>query len=99
MTKRQASPAADPIPTRVEISAGGHQVTIESPDSLNTVARKALELWKATDSPAIVRGMSTSVGFSMDPVDSPVPPELTLPDRLTGDDADDDRHTRPEHRP
>jgi hypothetical protein len=79
------------MPIRVEIAAGGHQVVVESSGSLNTVARKALELWTATDSPAGVRGMSTSVGFAADLAGGPLPPELTFPDRLAPGDDDDRR--------
>lgn len=95
-TKRPASPAAEPTPpTRVEIAAGGHSVVIESADPLNTVARKALELWKATDSPDVVKGMSSGVGFAADlGPDTYLPPELALPDRLTPGGDDDRRRIR-----
>lgn len=94
MTKK-APPAADfvPVPTRVEIAAGGHQVVIESTDPLSTVARKAVELWRATDSPAVTRGVSTTVGFSADLPNDGVPPELTLPDRLLPGSEDERRQT------
>lgn len=89
---RKASPAAasEPVPTRVEIAAGGHQVVIESADSLAVVARKALELWKATDSPAAVRAQSAA-GFQADLAAGPIPPDLTLPDRLIPGGDDDKR--------
>lgn len=48
--------------TRVEISAGAHSVSIETVGTLRTVAAKALELWKATDTPSIGRGYA-ALGF------------------------------------
>lgn len=48
--------------TRVEISAGAHQVVIEAAGSLHFVARKALELWAATETPSIGRGYA-ALGF------------------------------------
>lgn len=90
----KASPAAasETSPTRVEIAAGGHQVVIESADSLTVVARKALELWKATDSPAGVHAQGP-VGFQAEIACGPIPPDLTLPDRLIPG-GDDDRRSR-----
>lgn len=48
--------------TRVEIAAGGHQVTVEAAEPLLTVAGQALALWQATDSPDTVRA-GTATGF------------------------------------
>jgi hypothetical protein len=91
---RKASPAAasEPSPTRVEIAAGGHQVVVESTDPLTVVACKALELWEATDSPAGVHAQS-AVGFQAEIAGGPIPPDLTLPDRLIPG-GDDDRRSR-----
>lgn len=52
-----------PVITHVEINSGGHQVIVESAGSLRRVAKKALELWQATDDKAITKGYGTSVGF------------------------------------
>ncbi len=84
-----AGPA--PFPTRVEIAAGGHQVVVESGDPLAVVARRALDLWRATDSPNGVRGHSTTVGFASELAGGPLPPDLTLPDRLIPGGDDDHR--------
>lgn len=48
--------------TRVEISAGAHTVSVEAAGTLHSVARKALELWNATDTPAIGKGFA-ALGF------------------------------------
>jgi hypothetical protein len=50
---------------------------------LNTVAKKALELWQATDSPA-GHTPADAVGFVVsDPYTSPLmPPEVVLPHRV-----------------
>lgn len=48
--------------TRVEIAAGGHQVTIEATDPLTIVTEHALILWLATDSPNTIRGADVT-GF------------------------------------
>jgi hypothetical protein len=53
------------IPTRVEITSGGHQVVIECAGTLAAVSKRALELWRATDDQAIMRGYNT-VGFHAD---------------------------------
>lgn len=90
MTRKAPPAASEPVPTRVEIAAGGHQVVIESADSLAVVARKALELWKATDSPAGVRAQSAA-GFQGEIASGPIPPDLTLPDRLIPGGDDDHR--------
>lgn len=78
-----AEPSPSPPPTRVEITAGGHQVVVEAVAPLNTVAKKALELWRDTDSPAVARAADT-VGFTAsEPTWSPLlPPEVDLPHRV-----------------
>lgn len=49
--------------TKVDIiTAAGHTIIIESDEDLNTVATKALELWKQTDDKAIGKGTNTT-GF------------------------------------
>ncbi len=85
---QQAPPAADPFlfptpPTRVEINAAGHQVVIETVAPLDTVAGKALELWRDTDTPAIGRAADV-VGFTAsEPIYSALmPPEVDLPHRV-----------------
>lgn len=98
MTKK-APPAVEPAPTRVEIATGNHQIVVESTDPLRTVARKALELWNATDSPQ--GAVTAAVGFAAcepDPQSTLMPPELTLPHRIaTQEGPDEDQRTR--HRP
>lgn len=57
---------AEPAPagnSRVHIEAAGRAVQVESPDSLDAVAAIAVELWKVTDDPRILRGHST-IGFT-----------------------------------
>ncbi len=96
MTRRTA-PAADQPLTRVEITAGGHQVVVESCDPLATVKKVALDLWKATDSAAVTRSVGP-VGFQAEHAErSPLmPPELELPHRIATDGGnDDDRTDRP----
>lgn len=91
MTKKPANPTADPVPTRVEICAGGHQVVIESPDPLNTVARKALDLWRQTNTGGAALGGGGGFGFAAGELAGDcIPPDLTLPDRLQPG-GDDDR--------
>lgn len=46
---------------QVEVEAGGHRVAITAPDPLLDIAKVAVELWRATDSKAIVKGYGTSV--------------------------------------
>lgn len=60
--EEQAISVVTVIPTRVEIESGGHRVAIESPASLNKVAKKAVELWHSTDDKAVTRGQG-AVGF------------------------------------
>lgn len=91
-----AGPEAPPSPpptTRVEIAAAGHQVVIEAPDPLEVVAAKALEVWKETDDPKLVRGFGT-LGFTVEVPAGPLPPELTLPARLTEEPCDDRTRAR-----
>lgn len=67
---------------RVEISAGAHSVIIEATGSLHSVAKKALELWHATDSPHLTGGFG-AMGFHTElfvestDVDDDEPPELS----------------------
>lgn len=61
-----------PVITHVEINSGGHQVIIESAGSLRRVAKKALELWQATDDKAITKGYGTSVGFHTELCPTPI---------------------------
>lgn len=65
--------------TRVEISAGAHQVVIECAGTLNAVAKKALELWRSTETADIARGYGTSVGFTA---------ELSIEDRYVEEEPD-----------
>lgn len=63
-----AEPDAPPPPAelprrRVLMSAAGRTVEVEAPDDLDAVAYLAMELWKITDDPRVVKGHSTSVGF------------------------------------
>lgn len=82
-----------PVAARVEIAAGGHQVVVEAPESLHVVAATARELWMATDNDRLVRGYAP-VGFAAETAAGPLPPDLTLPARLTeGTFADE--HTSP----
>jgi hypothetical protein len=67
---------------RVEICAGGHQVIVEAPESLEQVEAAAMRLWTATDDPRLLRGFGP-VGFVTEQVGAPMPPDLTLPGRLT----------------
>lgn len=96
---RPAAPAAEPPPppppTHVEITAGGHQVIVEAVAPLNTVARKALELWQATDRPADSRE-GEAVGFTAEqsgprPL---MPPEVQLPDRICWEGDNENRRRR-----
>lgn len=85
-------------PTRVEISAGGHQIVVESSDPLATVKKAALDLWKATDSAAVTRSVGP-VGFQAEHAErSPLmPPELDMPHRITTDGGtEDDRPAQPD---
>ncbi len=96
MTRRTAL-ATDQAPARVEITAGGHQIVVESCDPLATVKKTALDLWKATDSAAVTRAVG-AVGFQAEHAErSPLmPPELDLPHRIATDGGnDDDRTDRP----
>ena len=79
MTKQQPADGP-PAVVHVEISAGGHQVVIEAAASLNVVKRVALELFQATDSPDIARGLGAGFGFTGDPgpADEPADP-VALP--------------------
>jgi hypothetical protein len=56
-------PRAEPPRRRVLMAAAGRTVEVEAPDDLDAVAFLAMELWKFTDDPGIVRGAGTSVGF------------------------------------
>lgn len=79
-------PAQDE-PVRVELTCGGHQVIVQAPGSLRTVAAKALELFRSIADPDVVRGFGTTVGFSAtDPV-TYTPADLTLPSRMTDMEA------------
>ena len=86
MSRKAAEPVevevAPATATRVEISAGGHQVVIEAAASLRVVKKAALELFFATDSPNITRGTG-AMGFQTEqtePTDLH-PPDLVLPSR------------------
>lgn len=73
------------VTTRVEITAAGHQVVIETTGCLSDVAQKALELWRATDDKALTKGYGTSVGFHTDiAVDRPVSYDFEPADARTG---------------
>lgn len=87
---------------RVEIHAGGREVVVEADGKLPDVARKALDLWRATGraTPRRAGDAATSVGFGVtDRADRPglMPAELDLPtriaDREEGDDVDRHRRT------
>lgn len=96
MRRRETPNAQPPPPTRVEISAAGHQVVIEAVGPVDTIARKALDLWRKTDNPAAARSADV-VGFTAtDPFSSPLmPPEVALPHRVTtSEGADEHRRTR-----
>jgi hypothetical protein len=82
----------DVAPTRVELAAGGHSVVVESAtETLNTLAKKALSLWQATDGDPS-RGESC-VGFIAAEPGTDMPNELTLPGRLADGPADRRTHT------
>ncbi len=86
-------PPKEPPPlTRVEINAGGHQVVVEAAVPLDVAKRAALSLWKATDSPSVVRSGS-AMGFTADMSDGLVPDALTLPNRLRPDEDGDRKST------
>jgi hypothetical protein len=94
--RESAAPAAEPSPppppARVEITAGGHQVVVEAVAPLNTVAKKALDLWRETDNPAVSRAADT-VGFSAsEPIYAALlPPEVDLPHRVATSEGRLDR--------
>lgn len=46
------------------------------------VAATAMDVWRATDPPDLVRGYSP-VGFVADQAGGPLPTDLTLPARMT----------------
>ncbi len=79
-----------PSPVRVEIAAAGHTVVIEAPERLETVAAKALEVWQATDDPRLDRAFGT-LGFTVEQPSGPLPPELTLPARMTSEEPSDEQ--------
>ncbi len=87
-----AGTGVDPTPgsARVEIAAGGHQVVVEAPESLDRVAAKAMEVWAATDPADLVRGFGFGGGTG-DPVVVDTPLEVELPRRMayTTPDTDD----------
>ncbi len=66
---------------RVEICAGGHQVVVEANRPLEAVANTALEMWRCTDSPGRAREVG-AMGFRDEQCTSPLPDDLTMPDRL-----------------
>jgi len=77
-------------PVRVEISAAGHNIVLESAGGLNAVASCGLQLWRDVHSAAGPAGEEEafSVGFAhvSEPVRSPLlPPEAELPHRLQPD--------------
>jgi hypothetical protein len=57
------TPPAELPRRRVLMAAAGRTVEVEAPDDLDAVAFLAMELWKITDDPRVVKGHSTSVGF------------------------------------
>lgn len=86
---------------RVEISAAGRQVTVESDGILPAVARKALELWRATGrtTPARAADTAGSVGFGLTDRAARaglMSAEVDLPARIADREKDDDvdRHRR-----
>lgn len=93
---------ADRAPCRVEISAGGRDITIEAAEPLTAVARKALDLWRGTASsrttvPPPV-DLAAGAGFVLADRSDPaglMPAELDLPARIAyREDHDVDRHRR-----
>lgn len=93
-----AAPAAEPAtppPTRVEITAGSHQVIVEAADPLDTVAGKALALWQATGRTDDTRE-GEAVGFTAE-LAGPHPlmaPEVQLPKRISWEEGDENRRRR-----
>jgi hypothetical protein len=83
----------EPMPTnRVELAAGGCQVTVEAAARLDTVVKKALDLWQVVNTGAVTRGESAT-GFAVDEPTVEIPAELLLPRRLTVEDPDERRRT------
>jgi hypothetical protein len=80
----------------VEITIGGLAVSVEAAAPLNTVAKKAMELWREANNPRLVGAGATTVGFAAsEPAGSALlPPELALPYHLQPGAPDDDRQTR-----
>ncbi len=56
------TPIPPPATVRVELTAGGRQVVIETQGYLAEVADRAVQLWRVIDDPAVTRGHSV-VGF------------------------------------
>jgi hypothetical protein len=56
--------------TKVDITVAGHIVIVEADEPLDTVAAKALELFRATETSEITKTMSAT-GFSMERIDGP----------------------------
>ncbi|MCX4470468.1 hypothetical protein OOK41_09130 [Micromonospora sp. NBC_01655] len=51
--------------TKVDITTAGHTIIVESDDDLDTVAAKALDLWRATRDPRLDRAAGPS-GFHIE---------------------------------
>ena len=64
--------------TKVDITTAGHTVIVESDEDLNTVAAKALQLWRDTRDPKLDRVHGAS-GFVA---------ERSEPSYVSGHDAD-----------
>lgn len=90
MTKRGGGEGGGPpVTNRVELTVGGCEVVVESPEPLAAVVRTAKGLLAAvTEVPVSRQGVPGTIGFTVSEAQAGglMPAELQLPDRIVWDE-------------